>query len=522
VRYHADVIRPFLASLVSVVLISSISPGATNQREAARVRGEVLVILWFDTEDYLLPASDDAARRVAEILAARGIRGSFKVVGEKARMLERRGRTDVITALRAHDIGYHSNLHSVHPTPAEYLADTGWRDGVDEFARREGAGARDVMRIFGVPSLSCYGQPGSSWAPQAFGALREIGVVTAAGVPAYVDEGAHVGIGEQPFWYDGVLTVYNMGRNATRMELHEPGGLEKGRAEFEAVYERLRAAGGGLVSVYYHPAEWVHQEFWDAVNFKRGANPPREDWKQPPQRTAGEAEAAFARFATYIDFQRSLPGLRHVTAAELPGIYHDRLRAEGIAAGAVKELASQVARAAALDVLRDDGGRAASPADQFGLITAFLAHAVEHKTLASHVGVPPLLGPTEPPPASGTADLQWPAFRDAVVEASQEMQARGHVPSRVFVGPTPIAPADFLRAAATVVARMPASKTTGQPVFPERVLIPSGTRVATERFVAEDTPELFGGWVIHPEGFRAPRIMELARLQAWTLKPAER
>ena len=27
-------------------------------------------------------------------------------------------------------------------------------------------------------------------------------------------------------------------------------------------------------------------------------------------------------------------------------------------------------------------------------------------------------------------------------------------------------------------------------------------------------------WLIHPAGFRAPRVMELARLQCWTLKPA--
>jgi hypothetical protein len=37
--------------------------------------------------------------------------------------------------------------------------------------------------------------------------------------------------------------------------------------------------------------------------------------------------------------------------------------------------------------------------------------------------------------------------------------------------------------------------------------------------VAEDSPGLWG-WVIFPEGFHAPHIMELARLQAWTLKPA--
>ena len=60
------------------------------------------------------------------------------------------------------------------------------------------------------------------------------------------------------------------------------------------------------------------------------------------------------------------------------------------------------------------------------------------------------------------------------------------------------------------------------PRFPAAVAIPSGTAVATERFVAEDSPDLFGGWIIHPEGFRAPRIVEMAKLQAWTLKPAER
>src|ERR1700743_438395 len=62
----------------------------------------VNVILWFDTEDYLLPADDDAAKRLAEMLKTKGIRATFKVVGEKARVLEQRGRTDVIAALQKH------------------------------------------------------------------------------------------------------------------------------------------------------------------------------------------------------------------------------------------------------------------------------------------------------------------------------------------------------------------------------------------------------------------------------------
>src|SRR6266496_993197 len=66
---------------------------------------KVYVVLWFDTEDYILPASDDAALRLATFLKGEGIRGTFKVVGKKARTLERRGRKDVIAALAEHEIG---------------------------------------------------------------------------------------------------------------------------------------------------------------------------------------------------------------------------------------------------------------------------------------------------------------------------------------------------------------------------------------------------------------------------------
>jgi hypothetical protein len=39
------------------------------------------------------------------------------------------------------------------------------------------------------------------------------------------------------------------------------------------------------------------------------------------------------------------------------------------------------------------------------------------------------------------------------------------------------------------------------------------------KYVAEDAPRLWG-WVIFPPGFRAPHLMDVARRQAWTLKPA--
>ena len=149
-------------------------------------RGKLYVVLWFDTEDYILPQSDDAAKRVAAYLTSQGVRATFKVVGEKGRTLERRGRSDVIGALREHEIGYHSNTHSQHPTVAEYESALGWEEGVEEFTRRERPGFDDLKRIFGQ-TPTCYGQPGNSWAPQSYGALEKWGV------RIYLDEAQHVG-----------------------------------------------------------------------------------------------------------------------------------------------------------------------------------------------------------------------------------------------------------------------------------------------------------------------------------------
>src|SRR5579863_5935489 len=139
-------------ALLAVLSCSAGPSSPTPRTQPHRVN----VILWFDTEDYLLPADDDATLRLATFLSGEGIRATFKVVGEKARVLERRGRTDVIEAIKKHELGFHSNLHSVHPTPAEYLSTLGWDEGMAEFERREGPGLQDLRRIFGR-NPTCYG-----------------------------------------------------------------------------------------------------------------------------------------------------------------------------------------------------------------------------------------------------------------------------------------------------------------------------------------------------------------------------
>jgi len=488
---------------------------------SAAANTRVDVILWFDTEDYLLPADDDACKRLAQMLTERHIRATFKVVGEKARVLERRGRQDVIAALKNHDIAYHANYHSVHPTPSEYLAECGLLDGVEEFARREGPGAVDVRRIFSVPTLSCYGQPGSSWAPQAIVALKSIGVAP-HGVPCYVDEGDHVGLDQQPFWYAGAINVYHMGQNYTRMELHSPAAVEPAKQNVTAIAERLqKQPRGGLISIFYHPCEWVHQEFWDGVNFRRGANPPREQWKAPPQLPAAETEAAFRRFGEYMDYICSIPGVRFVTAGDLPTIYPDPLRSQGASEQDVAELASGLLSGESKGVdYRVIGNRSYSAADQFELLTTALAKLIAGENLPFPLVSKGLLGPDSPPPAACDLNrISWPAFRDTVRDLASFIETERRVPARVFIGADAVPPADFLKALA---AAYDFHKKSGRLPLEQGVEMRKHLELLPARHVAEDTPGLFGGWIIHREGFRAPKILEQARLQAWTLKPAVR
>src|SRR6266480_3323436 len=93
-----------------LLLLCFFLPGSGRAQQGGP--SPVSVLIWFDTEDYVLPTSDDAAKRLADFLTGEGVHATFKVVGEKARTLERRGRSDVIAALRDHDIGYHGNTHS--------------------------------------------------------------------------------------------------------------------------------------------------------------------------------------------------------------------------------------------------------------------------------------------------------------------------------------------------------------------------------------------------------------------------
>jgi hypothetical protein len=445
----------------------------------AAARSPVYVVLWFDTEDYVDPIADDAALRIAQDLDRLGVRATFKVVGEKARTLEARGRRDVIRALARHDIGYHAENHSIAPAPSVYLRDLGWLDGTAEFARREGRGVSDIRRIFGV-TPSCYGQPGSSWAPQSYPALLRMRI------PVYLDEGENVGLDSQPFWFGGLLHVFNMGRFLIRPSLEDEGKLPQALQQFDRVADELATQRGGVISTYYHPTEFVHEEFRDAVNFAKGASRERSQWQNPRRRTPEAAERCYRILARFVQHAKTIPDVRFVTARELPLLYESPLPRSPDRQRAAEQLAARQTF-----LVTDDG-----PFSAADLLLALL-------------GLEPQVveGPsTRQESTYSRAEISRSQFERAKADVISFIGANHRLPPSAWIGSERLSLPDF---AATLAADRSGTQS---------VAVRKGNP-EIERYIATDAVKAFR-WAIHPEGFSAPNLLELARLQAWTLKPA--
>ena len=77
-------------------------------------------------------------------------------------------------------------------------------------------------------------------------------------------------------------------------------------ARFDQAVQRL-APAGGVISIYYHPNEFVTTEFWDAVNFSLGANPRASAWVKPLAAPPPNPNAATAFCAALSNTCRAYP-----------------------------------------------------------------------------------------------------------------------------------------------------------------------------------------------------------------------
>jgi len=460
---------------------------------------QVTVFVWFDVEDYITAESDLALGRMVDILDKHGVKATLKMVGEKVRGLERRGHYDILAKLNRHDIGYHTDYHSRPPSIPEYMLEYDWAGGVEEFVRREQAGIDTLRQVF-QRTPSCYGQPGGAWAPQVYPALRRWGI------PVYLDAGPWVSLGGRPHRFCDVLDLLGLG-NVMHI------GISGGRAEVQRrqgtlteTVDRLRHEGGE-VSLYAHECEFATGQFWDALNFGRGKDTPREQWLPAALVADQERDERFAAFDEFLSLIQSLPDVRLAVAAQAPMLYPDKAKGRSYTPA---QIAGMCACMAEMITHQRQDDAWLSPAEVYGLAVGCLAARAREDKWPATVSYRYADGPSQAPSAEVTAQsLPLDDILGTCLYEDAYLELQGAMPPQVQVGRNWLAPHDFV---ATIGAAM--TRWLAGDVGDARVM--SG-KMAEARYIPDHCS---WDWVVFPAGFDADPLLEMAKLQSWTLKPA--
>ena len=463
------------------------------------------VYVCFDVEDLVDPDSDEPPLDIAEMLSAEGIVASLCVVGEKARLWERRGRSDVIAAVKRHDVSLHTDHHSLHPTVAEYLADKGWSDGVAEAMRQEGPGVRDLTRLFGASPTS-WGTSGASWGPQIPAATRRLGI------PSNIY--SHARAGETgACWFAGQLCFSDW--------IHLPGGEDAlcDDTAFEtslpALLQELNEAARrgtqclGLFAA--HPTRLRHTVFWDALNFAEGRNPDPADYRLAPRRDFQTYARGLANLRRMILAVRDLPEVHIVGVGSLNGRFAPN---EGsLSREELRQLARNIAESGVVSAEEP----LASPAQTLDALARAVLHLAEGGTLPERLTLSPVLGPLDLAPA-----LERPVTVSAkeglalAREVVRQLRATNHLPTALPVQGLLIGPGPLLRAAAAAFLALERGHEPTQVTLPTGMEEPAQAAMLAQEAIHRRLP----GWPPHPRDLRLDQLALHTRLQSWSLKPA--
>ena len=456
----------------------------------------VYVIFQLDTEDFITPETDDVILDLVKVFNKYGIKGSFAIVGEKARALERRGRSDVIDALKTQDIAYQSNYHSIHPTISEYLKDLSWSDGVEEVIRRESKGIDDLKRIFGQ-TPSAFIQPGGSWAPQTVYAMKKLGI------KVYAD-GIFL---PQPVWFCGLLAVrYSISYRESQSGT--PEHFQTIKEEFDKIYNVLKNRGG-IIIIVLHPCMLLTKEFWDAINFARGKMP--KELKPSPLINRETYEKRIAEFDNFVHYVISHPHVKVITYRELPSLYEESFKLD------LDELVALSKKVLDKPTYHVMNGKAFSLSDIFYALCYALREYKRSRSFPEEILPRFILGPIERPPIlKETIKVTIRDVLNSIDDVYALISKEGFIPNKIRINGMDVGPLLFLNLMAKSFLLLIKGENAGLGF---EVTAVDEMDILSDLDIEKRVTSQWN-WIIFPEGFFSERILELTILQLWTFKPA--
>jgi len=463
----------------------------------------MFITLMFDVEDFITPESDDIAKILANILTNNGIQGTFMIVGEKARVLERRQRWDVINALKQHDLGLHSDMHSYHPTVAEYLANKGWIDGIAEVRKRESYGVETIQRLFNIMP-SAWGQPGGSWGPQVPLGIKQLGI------PAIVYSNTQTSKTDI-HWFTDVLT-YSYAHCIEGFDFiySDEVSFQNYFQKFQENLESEIKQGRDWMGVFCcHPTTMRAKTFWDELNFRQGINTEPTNYQFPVLKSEREFSIALKNFEVLIQFITHHPQVEIKTIRELNTFFKDQQSIVNL------EELHQIAESICLsdDIITDN--QILSPSETVDLISQALLsleRGENHKCFKRRF----VAGPTKLPPIlDDIFYVSWSKFMDLCRYVVNYIDATSCLPGYLPMDGLKIGIGTFYHTLAKAFLSLRKRQAIKTLQFRPYTQLPS-----ISKKIERNLKDSLTKWVIHKPNLDFNNIFLLTRLQTWTLKPA--
>lgn len=447
-------------------------------------------LLYFDTEDFFSPPDSPIHRfpaRLAEIMTRHDFPGCFHIHGEKVRFMERHGQTDVIEALKPHDVALHYDLGSIPPATGEAVSKLNWHEGVVETLRRETPGFQTLERVFG----HCAGltMHGGNWAPQI---VYASGLV---GKPFFGSPFRHPRRGV--LWYANNLVI-SCGQSRIYFDpfYRDDAEFEERLAKVRPYLDR-RCGEVDFASMFgCHPCRVLLDQFPDGFYFAHGQMP-RAGARLPMSVPDVDEEKCLANFERLIVELKSHPQVEWTTMSGIAERYKRR----------PVRVSDQVLQHAAHKVVNRAG-----PVYTAQLSAAEILYllARRHFAQSDAYDVPALLGPLEEPEPCD--ELPGGVNLDEVAaQVLQVTESTGHLPACIGSSRGQLSPAAALALlACDVVGRAPVSVRSWH----------LSVDAIPEVSEAAGIVRTYSKWACFSPDFDVEAIQRAFRLQCWTLKPA--
>ena len=231
-------------------------------------------------------------------------------------------------------------------------------------------------------------------------------------------------------------------------------------------------------------------------------------------KTPEESERAFKYFTDLVVFIKSFSRVNFITASDAAVIFRDRAQKHVFTLQEIIGLAGQVEPEGSFQV----GTRFnLSASEVFFLLNKFVANIVQRRGAEPIIldGGDAVWSGSESTPLAVKTVIPWEEFARGVVQVQERLDKTGQIPASVSLGSQSIPPESYL------VGLAQAAETLTQKGEPPESVILGPAHLASAEFVAENTPALWD-WALLPPGFDGTKLMSLAKLQAWTLKPARK